>query len=125
MTIRIDRGRQFQVGDASVQVFDGKGPLHVEAEWDTASSDPFEKAIAEIDKRMLTATTPAAKAALETDKKQIEGFRGVFCKDVEATVNVIKKNLLALDLKEEPTKKSKEERAADLAAGKERPTFWL
>jgi len=103
----------------------GKGPLHVEAEWDTASSDPFEKAIEEIDKKLATATTPVAKAALEADRKQIEGFRGTFRKDVEATVNVIKKNLLALDLKEEPTKKSKEERAADLAAGKERPVFWM
>jgi hypothetical protein len=103
----------------------GKGPLHVEAEWDTASSDPFEKAVAEIDKRMLAATTPEAKAELTADRKQIEGFRATFRKDVEATVNVIKKNLLALDLKEEPTKKSKEERAAELASGKDRPVFWM
>ena len=103
----------------------GKGPLHVEAEWDTASSDPFEKAIAEIDKRWAAATTPEAKLELETDRKQIEGFRGTFRKDVEATVNVIKKNLIALDLKEEPTKMSKEERAAALGAGKDRPVFWM
>ncbi len=103
----------------------GKGPLHVEAEWDTASSDPFEKAITEIDKRMTAATTPEAKAELEADKKQIEGYRGTFRKDVAATVNVIKKSLLAIDLKEEPTKMSKEERAAELAAKKDRPVFWM
>ena len=40
-------------------------------------------------------------------------------------MTVIKKNLLALDLKEEPTKKSKEARAAELAGGKERPVFWM
>ena len=103
----------------------GKGPLHVEAEWDTASSDPFEKAVAEIDKRMAAATTPEAKAELTTDREQIQGYRATFRKDVEATVTVIKKNLLALDLKEEPTKKSKEARAAELATGKDRPVFWM
>jgi len=103
----------------------GKGPLHVEAEWDTASSDPFEKAIESINTKLAAAPTPAAKAELEADKKQIEGFRTTFRKDVEATVNVIKKNLLALDLKEEPTKMSKEERAAELAAKKDRPVFWM
>ena len=74
---------------------------------------------------MLAMKLRVMKAALETDKKQIEGFRGTFRKDVEATVNVIKKNLIALDLKEEPTKMSKEERAAQLAAGKDRPVFWM
>jgi hypothetical protein len=103
----------------------GRGPLHLEAEWDTASSDPFEKALKEVDKRLAAATTPADKTALEADKKAIEGFRATFQKDVQATVEVVKKQLLALDLKEEPTKMSKEERAGALAAKTDRPVFWM
>lgn len=103
----------------------GRGPLHVEAEWDTASSDPFEKALKEVDTRLAAATAPADKAALEADKKAIQGFRATFQKDVQATVEVVKKQLLALDLKEEPTKLSKEERAGALAAKTDRPVFWM
>ena len=73
----------------------------------------------------MASPNAADKATLEADKKQIQGFRGTFQKDVQATVEVIKKNLLALDLKEEPTKKSKEQRAAELGAGKDRPVFWM
>ncbi|MDP1914731.1 MAG: hypothetical protein Q8L14_00710 [Myxococcales bacterium] len=103
----------------------GRGPLHLEAEWDSASSDPFEKALKEVDKRLAAATTPADKTSLEADKKALEGFRATFQKDVQATVEVVKKQLLALDLKEEPTKLSKEERAGALAAKTDRPVFWM
>jgi len=103
----------------------GRGPLHLEAEWDTASSDPFEKALTEVNKRLAATTTPADKTALETDKKAIEGFRATFQQDVQATVEVVKKQLLALDLKEEPSKMSKEERAGALAAKTNRPVFWM
>jgi hypothetical protein len=103
----------------------GKGPLHVEAEWDTNSSDPFEKAVAEVDKRLAAATDPAAKTTLTADRASLEGMRATFRKDVAQTVEVVKKQLLAQGLKEDPEKKSKEDRASDLASSAKRPTFWL
>jgi len=103
----------------------GRGPLHLEAEWDTASSDPFEKAITEIDKRLAASPSAADQATLEADRAQLEGFRATFRQDVQATVEVVKKQLLALDLKEEPTKLSKEERASALATKTDRPVFWM
>jgi hypothetical protein len=104
----------------------GKGPLHIEAEWDTNSSDPFEKASNEIAKR-LTATPPpdaATKATLEADKKAVEDMRAAFRRDVAQTVEVVKKQLLAQGLTEDPAKKSKDQRAQDLADAKDRPVFW-
>lgn len=107
----------------------GKGPLHIEAEWDTNSSDPFEKAVAEIDKRLAATPAPdaATKATLDADRASIEGMRKTFRQDVAATVDVIKKQLLspAVGLTEDPAKKSKDERAADLANVKDRPVFWV
>ncbi len=105
----------------------GKGPLHIEAEWDTASSDPFEKAVTEIDKRIKATPPPdaATLATLQADRTQITGMQTVFKKDVAATVDVMKKQLLDAGLKEDPAKKSKEQRAADLANGQERPVFWM
>lgn len=103
----------------------GRGPLHLEAEWDSASSDPFEKALKQLDDKLATATTPADKTALEADKAQLEGYRATFRKDVQATVEVVKKQLIAQGLGEEPTKLSKEERAGALAAKVDRPIFWL
>ena len=105
----------------------GKGPLHIEAEWDTNSSDPFEKAIAEIDKRSKATPAPdaATLATLTADRKGLTDMQATFRKDVAATVDVVKKQLLDAGLKEDPAKKSKEERAADLAKGTDRPVFWM
>jgi hypothetical protein len=105
----------------------GKGPLHVEAEWDSAASDPFEKAVAEIDKQIaatLSANT-SAMAALVADRAAVEAMRATFRKDVAATVDVIKKQLVSVGLVEDTAKKSKDERAAEIVKTKvDRPVFW-
>ncbi len=103
----------------------GKGPLHVEAEWDSASSDPFEKAVVEIDKRLAAGPDAAATATLEADRKSVEDMRLMFRRDVGKTVEVVKRQLLAAGLVEDTAKKSKEERASDLAGSKNRPVFWM
>jgi hypothetical protein len=103
----------------------GKGPLHLEAEWDTNSSDPFQKALAEVDKRLAANPDAATKATLTSDRAALVGMQATFTKDVAATVAVVKQQLQAKGLVEDPAKKSKEDRAADLAANPNRPQFWL
>ncbi len=103
----------------------GRGPLHVEAEWDTASSDPFEKAIEEIDTRLAATPPPANIDELKADKENVEARREVFRKDVSQTVEVLKQRLEAAGLQEEPSKLSKEERASELGKSPNRPVFWL
>lgn len=103
----------------------GKGPLHIEAEWDTNSSDPYQKALAEVDKRLAANPDAATKATLTADRATLVGMQATFTKDVAATVAVVKQQLLAKGLVEDTAKKSKEERAADLAANPNRPQFWL
>jgi hypothetical protein len=103
----------------------GRGPLHVEAEWDTAASDPFENAIEEIDKRLAATPAPTNIDELNADKVAIEATREVFRKDVSQTVEVLKQRLQAAGLVEEPTKLSKEERASELGKSPNRPVFWL
>ena len=117
----------------------GKGPLHVEAEWDSASSDGFEKAGVTIKTQLdaaqakLTAT-PAPTAAektkllaeikeLESDATRIEEMRAIFRKDVEATVSIIKDRLVGAGLTRDRAKKSKDERASDIAS-QPRATYW-
>jgi hypothetical protein len=102
----------------------GRG-LHVEAEWDTAASDPFEKALEEIDKRLKATPAPANAAELEADKAKLEGHRATFRRDVAQTVELLKARLGASGLEEDPAKKSKDARAADFAANPNRPVFWL
>ncbi len=117
----------------------GKGPLHVEAEWDSASSDVFEKALDEAKKRIADAkaklaATPAPnatdKAALEktlaetqADLKTMTAMRDTFLKDVAMTVEVIKEGLVGAGLKLDNQKLSKDDRANAIAA-KPRPVFW-
>ncbi len=103
----------------------GRGPLHVEAEWDSASSDPFENAIEEIDKRLAATPAPANLDELKADRVAIEATREVFRKDVSQTVEVLKDRLMKAGLTEEPTKLSKEERASELGKSPNRPVFWL
>jgi hypothetical protein len=102
----------------------GRG-LHVEAEWDTAASDPFEKALEEIAKRLGATPPPANASELEADKQKIEDAREVFRKDVAQTVETLKARLTASGLAEDPARKSKDARAADFAAAPDRPVFWL
>ncbi len=103
----------------------GRGPLHVEAEWDTAASDPFENAIEEIDKRLAATPAPTNVDELNADRTAIEATREVFRKDVSQTVELLKQRLQAAGLNEEPTKLSKEERASELGKSPNRPVFWL
>ncbi len=101
----------------------GRG-LHVEAEWDTASSEPFEKAIESIDTKL--AANPSNRAELEADKAKLEGFREVFRGDVAKTVAISQERLTDAGLRLDPAKKSKDERAADImAAARNRPVFWV
>ncbi|MCK6544763.1 hypothetical protein L6R52_02765 [Myxococcota bacterium] len=111
----------FDLDDTQGRIGSG---LHIEAEWDTQSSDPFEKAQAEITKRL--AANPANKAELEADLAAIEGYREVFRQDVAKTVEVMKQRLLDAGMKLDPDKKSKEERASQFLANRaERPFYWL
>ena len=103
----------------------GRGPLHVEAEWDSASSDGFEEAIEEIDKRLAATPAPANVDELKADRVAVEAAREVFRKDVSQTVEVLKERLMKAGLTEEPTKLSKEERASELGKSPNRPVFWL
>ena len=103
----------------------GRGPLHVEAEWDTAASDPFENALEEIDKRLAATPAPANVDELKADRVAIEATREVFRKDVSQTVELLKQRLQTAGLTEEPTKLSKEERASELGKSPNRPVFWL
>jgi len=101
----------------------GRGPLHIEAEWDSNSSDPYEKAIDEATKKL--AADPANAAAYKADIASLEGMRTTFRKDVAATVEVTRDQLLNAGLKEDPSKMAKEDHAAEIAKGKDRPVFWL
>ncbi len=105
----------------------GQGPLHVEAEWDTASSDPFEKALEEIEKRLTATPAPseADRATLEADKGAIEGMRETFRADVQTTVDIIRERMQKSGVPEEPTRASKEQRAAEIGNSATRPVFWF
>ena len=102
----------------------GRG-LHVEAEWDTAASDPFEKALEAIDGKLKATPAPANAAELEADKQALEGMREVFRQDVAQTVELLKQRLTAAGLQEDPAKKSKDQRAQDFANNPARPVFWF
>lgn len=116
------RGKMpFDLDDTQGRIGNG---LHIEAEWDSQSSDPFEKAQVEIEKRL--GQNPANKAELEADLTAIEGYREVFRQDVAKTVEVMKQRLLDAGMKLDPDKKSKEERASQFLANRaERPFYWL
>ena len=76
MTIRIDRGRQFQMGEASVQVFDGAGKAgsflqkaaeKLAAEKTAAEKDPEVKpASATLDPEQKPASEVKPAAATES-----------------------------------------------------------
>lgn len=97
----------------------GRG-LHTEAEWDSASSDPYEKALAEIEKRLAANPAPdaAAKDVLNADHKAIEVIRDIFRADAESSEDIQTERLLAAGLEHDPSKKSKEERAHDMIAAR-------
>jgi hypothetical protein len=100
----------------------GRG-LHLEAEWDTASSDPFEKCGAEIEKQL--ASGPANKAELEADLRKLEAIKKAILKDVETAVALMKEKMVAAGLEPDDRHLAKEERAAEFIAAKDRAVNWL
>jgi len=103
----------------------GKG-LHVEAEWDSAASDPFTEAVAEIDKRLGASPAPANVPELQADRARLESIREQFRTDVATTVKVLEERLVKAGLQADPAKKSKDERARDMMSSvTQRPVFWL
>jgi len=100
----------------------GRG-LHLEAEWDTASSDPFEKCGKEIEKRL--AANPANKAELEADKAKLEGIRKAILKDVENAVALMKDKMTQAGLEPDNRHLAKEERAAEFINDQNRSVNWL
>jgi hypothetical protein len=101
--------------------------LHVEAEWDSASSDPFTDAVEEIDKKLAApGVTDADKATLESDKKAINTVREQFRTDVAQTVELLKSRLVDAGMSQDPVAKSKDDRAKDMmAASTDRAVYWL
>lgn len=104
----------------------GEG-LHVEAEWDSASSDPFTQAVEEIDKRLgVSGISDADKKTLEDDKQAINGVREQFRDDVAQTVELLKERLVGAGMEHDPVAKSKDDRAKDMmAAATNRATYWV
>lgn len=103
----------------------GKG-LHVEAEWDSAASDSFTRAVAEIDKRLAATPAPANVPELQADRARLEAIRELFRQDVAQTVKALEDRLVKAGLQLDPAKKSKDERARDMMSTlTDRPVFWL
>ena len=118
----------------------GKGPLHIEAEWDSDSSDVFEKALAEMGTRIETAkkalaASPAPSATekaklqkelttTKADLKKLTGMRDTIRKDIAAIVQVAKDQLVGAGLTLDTEKKSKDERANEIADSTKRPVYW-
>lgn len=101
----------------------GRG-LHLEAEWDTASSDPFEKAAKSIREKLAATPAPANKPELEADLAKLNEFSKAILKDVEAAVNLMKQRMEAAGLKSDDRHLSKEERAAEFMERPDRPVIW-
>jgi hypothetical protein len=101
----------------------GRG-LHVEAEWDTASSDPFEKAGKAIREKLAATPAPANKAELEADLKALNGMSAVILKDVKTAVDLMNTKMVAAGLQADNRHLSKEERAAEFMKRPDRPIVW-
>lgn len=101
----------------------GRG-LHVEAEWDTASSDPFEKARKNIEEKLAATPAPANKPELEADLATLKGFSQAILKDVATSVELMNQKLQAAGLQSDNRHVSKEERAAEFMQRPDRPVLW-
>lgn len=100
----------------------GRG-LHLEAEWDTASSDPFEKCGNEIEKRL--AANPANADELKADLAKLGEMKGAILKDVENAVALMKDKMVAAGLESDDRHMSKEERASEFMNDSKRSVNWL
>jgi hypothetical protein len=101
----------------------GRG-LHVEAEWDTASSDPFEKARKSIEEKLAVTPAPANKAELETDLATLHAFSTAILKDVSTSVELMNAKMQAAGLVSDNRHLSKEERAAEFMERPDRAVIW-
>lgn len=101
----------------------GRG-LHVEAEWDTASSDPFEKTKKSITEKLNATPAPANKAELEADLKALDGMSKAILKDVAQAVELMKEKMVAAGLEPDNRFLSKEERATEAMRRPDRPVIW-
>lgn len=102
----------------------GRG-LHVEAEWDSASSDSFEKAIAVIDQKLAATPAPANADELKKDREALDAMCKLFKADVDTAEKVQTERLVAAGLKLDPSKLAKEDRADDMIAQQDnRAQFW-
>lgn len=102
----------------------GRG-LHLEAEWDTASSDPFEKAMKSISEKLAATPPPANKDELEADLAKLKDMSATIRKDVSTAVELMKQKMTGAGLELDDKKASKEERASEFMADTKRPVFWL
>jgi hypothetical protein len=101
----------------------GRG-LHLEAEWDTASSDPFEKAMKAINEKLAATPAPANKAELEADKAKLDAINKAILKDVATSVDLMRQKMEAAGLKSDGRHVSKEERAAEFMQSPDKPVIW-
>lgn len=101
----------------------GRG-LHLEAEWDTASSDPFEKALKSIETKLAATPPPANKAELEADRAKLKDFSKAILKDVATAVDLMKAKMEGAGLKADNRHLAKEERAAEFMKRPDRPVIW-
>ncbi len=101
----------------------GRG-LHLEAEWDTASSDPFEKARKTITEKLAATPPPANKAELEGDLAKLNDISKTILKDVATAVDMMKLKMQSAGLKSDDRHLSKEERAAEFMQRPDRPVIW-
>ncbi|MFZ5439389.1 MAG: hypothetical protein ACOZQL_05235 [Myxococcota bacterium] len=101
----------------------GRG-LHLEAEWDTASSDPFEKARKSITEKLAATPAPANKAELEADLAKLNDMSKAILKDVANAVELMKEKMVAAGLEPDDRHLSKEERATEAMRRPDRPVIW-
>jgi hypothetical protein len=101
----------------------GRG-LHLEAEWDTASSDPFEKARKSIETKLAATPAPANKAELEADLAKLKDISKAILKDVATAVELMKQKMEGAGLKADNRHLAKEERAAEFMKRPDRPIIW-
>lgn len=100
----------------------GRGPLHVEAEWDSASSDPFMKALDAVEAKVAAEPNNTEAAG---DLTKLQAMRATFLKDVFTTVAVTRQLLLDAGLEEDTGKLAKDERAAQIFNQNPRATNWV
>lgn len=101
----------------------GRG-LHLEAEWDTASSDPFEKTKKAIEAKLAANPSAADKTALEADLASLKKMSDAILKDVANAVNLMKEKMNEAGLKSDDRHLAKEERAAEFMRRPDRPIIW-